>query len=133
MSAKLSWTHRRHLDRVALYDPFGQTILTLLYRGGTVSLTDRDGTQTLNRREIGERLGFTVPIAEIRRWAFVPRETRDFSRDGWRVRLSDWQAQGYYRKLTLTRKDHYLRLLITDIQKAASPPDPRLHPKRDGV
>ncbi len=133
MSAKLSWTHRRHLDRVVFYDPFGQAIVTLLYRGATVSLTDRDGTQTLNRREIEECLGFTVPIEEIRRWTFVPRETRDFSHIDWRVRLSDWQAQGYYRKLTLTRKDHYLRLLITDIQKVTYPPDPRLHPKRDGV
>lgn len=103
---------------MVLYDPFGQEIVALFYRGGTVSVTDRDGTRTLSRQALEARLGFTVPVEEIREWAFVPRGTSDFSDNGWRVRQSDWQARGYYRKLTLSRKDHYLRILITEIRKA---------------
>lgn len=117
VSARMSWTHRKESDQVVLYDPFGQEIVTLFYHGGMVSLSDRDGTHTLSRQELGARLGFTVPINDIRKWAFVPGETGDFSSNGWHVNQSGWQTQGYYRKLTLTRKDHYLRILIMTIRK----------------
>lgn len=117
LSARMAWVHRQGSDQVVLYDPFGQEIVALFYRGGMVSLSDRDRTQTLSRQELAARLGFTVPIDAIRKWAFVPGKTGDFSSNGWHVNQSDWQTRGYYRKLTLTRKDHYLRILIMEIRK----------------
>ncbi len=115
VSAGLNWDHRQLIDRIALYDPTGQEALSLLYRDGAVEIHPQDGEiRTLSEEELAAEFGFRLPLAQMRQWLFIPRETPEFDEHGWHVALEDWQ-DGSYHRITLTRPDYYLRVLIRQL------------------
>lgn len=116
-SAQMSWDHRAHIDKIGLYDPLGQAVFSLDYQGDSVTVTDKNGTQTLAVDELSKRLGFALPIAKMQSWLFTKAPQEQFTSDGWEVSVSRWQAAGYYQLLTLKQGKYFLRLYTSSLQK----------------
>lgn len=114
VSATIHWTHTPNTDTLELFDPTGQQALKLAYHGEQVTITNNKGDRTLTTAELEQQLGMNIPIKNITTWLFTPQPTAPFTEAGWKIAPQNWQ-NNHYQRLTLTRKDYYIRLILNNI------------------
>lgn len=115
VNATFAWQHLNDRDLLTLFDPSGQAQLHLDYQGERVKVRDAQQEQWLSKDELASRLGVALPLDDVAQWLRMPHENEQWQSAGWQVRTQDWRGS-YYRRLTMTREDYRVRLLIDEIQ-----------------
>lgn len=119
-SLGLSWTSENGGAAIRLTGPLGITVATIERVPGGLNLTTADaGTVFITEPELGEYLGYPMPLHHLSSWVRgVPdqatpfrRHGDGFSQAGWRVVYSSQGIQDPAR-IRLSRKDTTLTLVI---------------------
>lgn len=136
VNASLAWQQRAGHSALQLRAPLGFGSAEVTREGDAMHLATSRGDQLdgpLARQELARRLGFSPPLDSLRYWVLgVPDpdlpavetpgsgpQLAALEQDGWRVEYPEYRSFGsgaleavLPRRLTLTRADIRLRLLI---------------------
>ena len=119
-SLGLAWTSEDDDTVIRLSGPLGLTVASIERAPGGISLTTPDtGTVFITEPELGEYLGYSMPLRHLSRWvrgvpeAGIPfrRHEDGFSQAGWRVVYAAQVGQDPAR-IRFRREDTTLTLVI---------------------
>ncbi len=119
-SLGLNWTSANGGTAIRLTGPLGLTVATIERVPGGLNLTTADdGTVFITEPELGEYLGYPMPLHQLSSWVRgVPdpaapfrRHDNGFSQADWRVIYSSHEAKDPAR-IRLSRKETTLTLVI---------------------
>jgi outer membrane lipoprotein LolB len=139
-SARLVWHQRHDAFDIELSGPVGIGRTTLVGTPQTVTISDRDGRRAYDDpgRALETELGWSPPLEALRYWAVglphpdmtfetlapaTDQSLAGFEQAGWTVsveQMSDYGQWTLPRKLTLTRGQTRLRLVISRWQVPAT-------------
>ena len=112
LNASMHWKYLDNKDEISLFDPTGQERAKIIRQGEKIIYQDKKNTEELTAEELSKRLGFALPIEDLR--ALFLGEKRENLKD-WQISLKDWQKEGYYRKLSLKKDKYQIKLLIQQL------------------
>lgn len=133
-NAKFTWTQQGDEFRSTVSGPLGIGTVQLAGNDGTMTLTDRDGVETVlsdPEAELYYRYGWTIPVATMRYWALgipdpvAPAEVEldeagrlaTLEQRQWSVVISRYREQAGQdmpRILTATNPEARVRMVIDD-------------------
>jgi outer membrane lipoprotein LolB len=111
-NGNFSWIQTPQLTTVSLQSPLGQTVATIAISDGKAVLT-QSGQPVRSASDVdklvADALGWPMPVSNLRDWLQAYAVTADgtrvratpelrdaiTTRDGWRIRYSSWQEQGF--------------------------------------
>lgn len=111
ISAGLTWNHLPQNEKITLFDPLGQENLQIHYIKGRIYLREHLRQREITPAALAKEIGIPLPLDALAGWISHKTDTPEFSADGWKITLADWNGN-YYRKITLLQKEYYLRLII---------------------
>ena len=112
LNASMSWTYQNNQDQISLFDPTGQERAKIIWNGAIITYQDKNGSESLTPEQLSNRLGFALPIEELRA-IFLGKKNK---LSDWQIITNDWQPQGYFRKLNLKKDKYQLKLLVNNLE-----------------
>ena len=84
----------------------------IIWNGAIITYQDKNGSESLTPEQLSNRLGFALPIEELR--AIFLGKKNNLS--DWQIITNEWQPQGYFRKLNLKKDKYQLKLLVNNLE-----------------